>query len=143
MKTGLIVAVGVGHIPGTSQRDLSRIDEKGRDLSRRSDDMHGAFAMVREALVQDPGPTGRLVQAVASLSPGNCERQRSASIFRHHRLVEAPEYYEELANQDLDRTLHTDDLSSRAEDIALAQVHALLALASALDRLATATQAQR
>jgi hypothetical protein len=56
--------------------------------------------------------------------------------------MEAPEYYEELADQDLDRTLRTDDPSNRAEDIARAQVHALLALASALNQLATATQAQ-
>jgi hypothetical protein len=56
--------------------------------------------------------------------------------------VEAPEYYEGLANQDLDRTLQTDNSSSRAEDIARAQIHALLAVASALNRLAAATQWQ-
>jgi hypothetical protein len=52
------------------------------------------------------------------------------------------EYYQELAKQDLDRTLQTDDPSSRTEDIARAQVHALLALPSAVDRLARATETQ-
>ncbi len=50
----LIGAIAVGHIPGTSCRDLSRNDENRRDLSRRSDHMRGAFAMVRETLAQDP-----------------------------------------------------------------------------------------
>jgi uncharacterized protein (TIGR02391 family) len=43
-----------GHIPGTSRRDLLRNDENHRDLSRRSDRMRGAFALVRETLAQDP-----------------------------------------------------------------------------------------
>jgi len=64
------------------------------------------------------------------------------SSFRHHLWVDTPDYYAELADQDLDRTLRTNDASSRAEDIARAQVHALLALASAVDRLAQATEAQ-
>ena len=42
------------------------------------------------------------------------------------------EYYQELADQDLDRLLHTDDPATKTENIARAQVHALLALASAV-----------
>jgi hypothetical protein len=47
-------ALVIGHIPGTSRRDLPRTDENCRDLSRRSDGMCSTFAMVRETLAQDP-----------------------------------------------------------------------------------------
>ena len=43
-----------GHIPGTSHRDLPRIDENRRDLRRRSDRMRRMSAMVRETPAQDP-----------------------------------------------------------------------------------------
>jgi hypothetical protein len=46
--------VKVGHIPGTSHRDLPRVDEKRRDLNHRSDRMHGTFVLVKEMLAQDP-----------------------------------------------------------------------------------------
>jgi hypothetical protein len=46
--------VEVGHIPGTLRRYLPRSDENRRDLSRRSDRIRGAFALVRETLAQDP-----------------------------------------------------------------------------------------
>jgi hypothetical protein len=52
------------------------------------------------------------------------------------------DYYEALANQRLDRSVHDDDRTSRAEDVARGQVYALLALASAVDRLARATETQ-
>lgn len=48
-----VISVAVGHISGTSSRDLLRTDEKHQDLSRRSGHMHGVFAVAREALVQD------------------------------------------------------------------------------------------
>ena len=50
----LEAAVVVGHIPGTSRRDLPRTDEKRRDLSRRSDHMRDALAVVTETSAQDP-----------------------------------------------------------------------------------------
>ena len=40
--------------PGTSRRDLPKNDENRRDLSRRSDRMPSAFALVRETPAQDP-----------------------------------------------------------------------------------------
>jgi len=43
-----------GHIPGTSHRDLPRIDENRRDLNRTSDRMRRMFTMVRETPAQDP-----------------------------------------------------------------------------------------
>jgi hypothetical protein len=49
----LVTAVAVGHISGTSHRDLPRNDENRRDLSHRSDHMHSAFAMVSETFAQD------------------------------------------------------------------------------------------
>lgn len=49
-----LTAVTTGHIPGTSRRDLLTTVEKRRDLSRRSDLMHGTFAMVNDMLAQDP-----------------------------------------------------------------------------------------
>ena len=45
------------------RRDLSRSDENRRDLSRRSDGMRCAFALVREMLAQDR-PTDRLARYV-------------------------------------------------------------------------------
>ena len=42
------------HISGTSRHDLPRSDENRRDLSRRSNRMRGAFALVRETPAQDP-----------------------------------------------------------------------------------------
>lgn len=52
------------------------------------------------------------------------------------------EYYQDLANQDLDRAWNTDDRSKQTFDFARAQVgHALLAIASAVDRLAGAVEA--
>jgi hypothetical protein len=50
----LIAASWSGHILGTSRRDRPRSNENHRDLSRRSDRMRGAFALVREMLAQDP-----------------------------------------------------------------------------------------
>jgi hypothetical protein len=50
----LIRHIAVGHIQGTSRRDLPRTDENRRDLSRRSGGMSGTFAMVGEKLAQDP-----------------------------------------------------------------------------------------
>jgi hypothetical protein len=50
------------------------------------------------------------------------------------------EHCQELANQDLDRALRTDDPSMREEDVASAQIHALLAIASAVNRLAGALE---
>jgi hypothetical protein len=46
--------VAVGHIPGTSARDLPRTGENRRDLNRRLDRVHGTFAMLRETPAQDP-----------------------------------------------------------------------------------------
>jgi hypothetical protein len=43
-----------GHISGTLRRDLPRTVENRRDLSRRSNDMRGTFAMVRQTPAQDP-----------------------------------------------------------------------------------------
>jgi hypothetical protein len=50
----IIATVAVGHILGTSRRDLPRTDENRRDLSRRSEHMRDAFTMVRETSAQDP-----------------------------------------------------------------------------------------
>jgi hypothetical protein len=49
-----LTTVAVGHIPGTLRRDLPRTDENHRDLSRRSDEVPAAFAMVRDTPAQDP-----------------------------------------------------------------------------------------
>ena len=50
----LPTAVQAGHIPGTSRRDLPGSDENRRDLSRKSDLMRGAFALLRDTPAQDP-----------------------------------------------------------------------------------------
>ena len=60
--------------------------------------------------------------------------------FGHHRLVDA-EHYQDLADQDLDRAMRTNDPSRVAQETARAQINALLAIASAVDRLAKAIEA--
>jgi hypothetical protein len=56
----IATAARSAHISGTLHRDLPRTVENRRDLSRKSDHMSGAFAMIRETLAQDPAyrPTG-------------------------------------------------------------------------------------
>jgi hypothetical protein len=49
-------------------------------------------------------------------------------------------YYAEIVGQDLDRPLRTDDSVVVAESFARAQVNAALAIAAALDRLASAIE---
>jgi hypothetical protein len=74
----LIITITAGHIPGTSHCDLPRTVENRRDLNRKSNHMHGAFAMVSETGAQDPAyrpthPSTWLCQAVeykAQVSPG-------------------------------------------------------------------------
>jgi len=133
-------AVLPGHIGGTSPRDLSITDENRRDLSagQSAYQIHLPWSPRR---LHKTRPTGRLTRSSES-RPHTYELEHSMSSFRHHLWVDTPDYYAELADKDLDRTLRTNDASSRAEDIARAQVHALLALASAVDRLAQATEAQ-
>jgi hypothetical protein len=53
------------------------------------------------------------------------------------------EHYLELADQALDRMLTTNVPSERAEYVARAQVHALRAIASAVDRLTRVVEAHR
>jgi hypothetical protein len=50
------------------------------------------------------------------------------------------DFHAVLGTQALERTFKADDASKRAEDIARAQVHALLAVARAVDRLAKAIE---
>ena len=63
-----------GHIPGTLRRDLLRNDENRRDLSRRSDRIRGAFAMVKETLAQDPAyrPTHQRRRGAKAPTPSPC-----------------------------------------------------------------------
>jgi hypothetical protein len=50
----LHAAIVIGHIPGTSRRDLPRSDENRRDLNRRSRRMSCMSAQVKSAHAQDP-----------------------------------------------------------------------------------------
>jgi hypothetical protein len=69
------------------------------------------------------------------------DRMRASAHFRQHlHMQDDVDFHAVLGSQALERTFRADDASKRAEDIARAQAHALLAVARAVDRLAKAIE---
>src|SRR5204862_868326 len=92
-----------GHIGGTSHYDLARIDEKYRDLNRRSDRTSGMFAVVRDMPAPDPAyrPAHPLTPRALRLGV-----LRTAELEGDHDLRDAAEQGEETDPDQQERSLY-------------------------------------